>query len=148
MEFRLIIDKAQPETVVITAHAPSDLTRQIEDLVRQQAGRDQLSGYCEEKDEIRLLPFSRIQCITVRDGKTYAIGEDGTHYRLKQRLYELEAVVPSYFIRINKSAIANEKALERFAATYSGAVDAVFRCGYREYVSRRCFSQIKRRFGL
>jgi len=25
-------------------------------------------------------------------------------------------------------------------------VDAVFKCGYREYVSRRCFAQIKRRF--
>jgi len=30
--------------------------------------------------------------------------------------------------------------------TYSGAVDAVFKCGYRDYVSRRCLAQIKRRF--
>ena len=26
------------------------------------------------------------------------------------------------------------------------SVDAVFKCGYKEYVSRRCFAQIKRRF--
>jgi DNA-binding LytR/AlgR family response regulator len=148
MKFKLIIDKEQPESVLVTAHAPSALTRQIEDLVRQQENEDRLSGYSEEKDEFCMLPLSRIQCITVRGGKTYAVDADGSQYRLKQRLYELEAILPAYFIRINKSAIANEKALERFAATYSGAVDAVFRCGYREYVSRRCFSQIKRRFDL
>lgn len=148
MEFKLIIDKEQPESVLVTAHAPSELTRQIEDLVRQQNTCDRLVGYSEETDEFCMLPFSRIQCITVRSSKTYAIDEHGTPYRLKQRLYELEAILPPHFIRINKSALANEKALERFAATYSGAVDAVFQCGYREYVSRRCFSQIKRRFGL
>ena len=148
MKFRLIIDKERPEEVVVTAHAPSELTRQIEDLVRRQEDGDRLSGYSEEKDEICMLPISRIQCISVRDGRTYAIDSDGAPYRLKQRLYELEAILPAYFIRINKSAIANEKALDRFAATYSGAVDAVFQCGYREYVSRRCFSQIKRRFSL
>lgn len=148
MKFRLIIDKEQPETVVVTAHAPCELTRQIEELVRHRDDSDRLSGYSEEKDEFRILPLSQIQCITVRSGKTYAVDADGTHYRLKQRLYELEATLPDHFIRINKSAIANERALERFAATYSGAVDAVFQCGYREYVSRRCFAQIKRRFNL
>ena len=148
MKFKLIIDKEQPESVLVTAHAPSELTRQIEELVRQQANDDRLCGYNEEKDEFCMLPLPRIQCITVRSGKTFAIDADGCQYRLKQRLYELEAILPAYFIRINKSAIANEKALDRFAATYSGAVDAVFQCGYREYVSRRCFSQIKRRFGL
>ena len=29
---------------------------------------------------------------------------------------------------------------------FSGGVDAVFRCGYREYVSRRCFAEIRRRY--
>ena len=29
---------------------------------------------------------------------------------------------------------------------YQRAVDAIFNCGYKEYVSRRCFSEIKRRF--
>ena len=79
-------------------------------------------------------------------GKTYAIDSKNRKYRLKQRLYELEERLPSFYIRINKSTLANEQRIERFAATFSGAVDAVFRCGYREYVSRRCFSEIKRRY--
>ena len=58
---------------------------------------------------------------------------------------ELEQQLPASFIRINKSSLANESALDRFTVTVAGSVDAVFKCGYREYVSRRCFAQIKRR---
>ena len=92
-----------------------------------------------------LLRFPDIECITVIGGKVYAIDSRNRRYRLKQRLNALESVLPGYFIRINKSAIANQKRIDRFAAAYSGAVDAIFQCGYREYVSRRCFAQIRRR---
>ena len=83
--------------------------------------------------------------VTVLEGKTYAIDSQNRRYRLKQRLYELEAMLPASFIRINKSALANKNTLDRFAVTIAGSVDAVFQSGYREYVSRRCFAQIKRR---
>ena len=93
-----------------------------------------------------MLSVSEIECITVMEGKTYAIDSKNQRYRLKRRLYELEAELPSSFIRINKSTLANEARLNRFKVTYAGSVDAVFKCGYTEYVSRRCFAQIKRRF--
>ena len=80
------------------------------------------------------------------EGKTWAIDRHGDRYRLKQRLYELESQLPPNFIRINKSTFANEARIKKFSASFSGAVDAVFLCGYREYVSRRCFAQIKRRY--
>ena len=93
-------------------------------------------------DEIALYAS---KTVTVLDGKTYAVDSQNCRYRLKQRLYELEQQLPPAFIRINKSALANKDALDRFAVTVTGSVDAVFKCGYREYVSRRCFAQIKRR---
>ena len=144
MRFRLIIDKTAEEEVVATVHEPSELTRQIQELVESPGGVQQLAGYLE--DTMRILEVSEIECVTVLDGKTYAIDAENRRCRLKQRLYELEELLPPCFIRINKSTLANEKRLERFTASFSGAVDAVFRCGYREYVSRRCFAQIKRRF--
>lgn len=143
MKFRLIINKEQSEEVVVTAHEHSPLIEQIRTLVEGQAGADRIAAYTE--DSMKMLPFRAIECITVLDGKTCAIDEKGQKYRLKQRLYELESILPSFFIRINKSALANDTRIDRFAVTYSGAVDAVFCCGYREYVSRRCFAQIKRR---
>lgn len=145
MKFTLIIDKTKDEEVVATVRERTELTDRIEQLVLQHAGTDRIAAYTE--DDMKMLLFSDIECITVLDGKTCAIDTRGRQYRLKQRLYELEAILPASFIRINKSALANENQLERFSASFSGAVDAVFKCGYREYVSRRCFAEIKRRFG-
>ena len=141
MKFQLIIDEEKEEEVVIIARQRTALIDEIEALIAKHA--DRIPGYTE--DDIKMLAVSDIECITLLDGKTYAVDIHNRQYRLKQRLYELEGLLPSSFIRINKSALANESRLDRFAVTYSGAVDAVFQCGYREYVSRRCFAQIKRR---
>ncbi len=95
---------------------------------------------------MRKLSFGEIECITIIDRKVIAIDTEGTHYRLQKRLRDLEEILPSYFIRINKSAIANEHRILRFNAVFSGGVDDVFECGYREYISRRCFAEIRRRY--
>jgi DNA-binding LytR/AlgR family response regulator len=144
MKFTLIIDPSKEEEVVATVHEYSTLTQQIEALILQYTGTDRITAYADE--EIKILLFEEIECITVFNGKTFAVDAKNKKYRLKQRLYELEQQLPSYFIRINKSTLANENRIERYTATFSGSVDAVFRCGYREYVSRRCFSAIKRRY--
>ena len=143
MKFRLIIDEEKEEEVVATVHGRTPLIDEIEALIQTHAGADRIPGYTE--DAIKMLSVSEIECITVLDGKTYAIDSKNCRYRLKQRLYELESTLPAFFIRINKSTLANEQALDRFTVTVVGSVDAVFKCGYREYVSRRCFSEIKRR---
>ena len=144
MKFKLIIDSEKDEEIVATVHERSPLTDQVERLVMQHTGTDRIAAYTE--DDMKMLPFADIECITILDGKTYAIDTSNRRYRLKLRLYELEKILPSSFIRINKSTLANENRLERFTASFSGAVDALFKCGYTEYVSRRCFAEIKRRF--
>lgn len=144
MKFKLIIDKTKEEEIVATVRSRTELTDRIEALVMEHAGTDRIPAYTES--DMKLLQFSEIECITVLNGKTFAIDSYNQQYRLKQRLYELEPLLPAAFIRINKSSFANENRLDRFSVTYSGGVDAVFRCGYTEYVSRRCFAQIRRRF--
>lgn len=144
MKYKLIIDKEAEEEITVVAHAPSSLTQQIEDLVCNYSGAGYILGYRE--DEMRKLMFSEIECITILDRKVIAIDASGTHYRIQDRLRDLEAVLPTYFIRINKSAIANEHCIVRFDAAFSGSVDAVFQCGHRDYVSRRCFAEIRRRY--
>jgi DNA-binding LytR/AlgR family response regulator len=101
-------------------------------------------GYRE--DEMRKLRFPEIECITVLNRKVVAIDRNGRQFSLRDRLRDLERILPSYFIRINKSTLANEHCIVRFDAAFSGGVDAIFRCGYREYVSRRCFAEIRRRY--
>jgi DNA-binding LytR/AlgR family response regulator len=144
LKYRLVIDKNADEEIIAIVHSPSALTQQIENLICNYAGTDSILAYRE--DEMRKLSFSEIECITILDRKVIAIDRSGVHYRIQQRLRDLESILPSYFIRINKSALANEHRIARFDAVFSGGVDAVFQCGYREYVSRRCFSEIRRRY--
>jgi len=144
MKYRLVINKNAEEEIIAVVHSPSSLTEQIENLVCSFSGTDFVMGY--KDDEMRKLSFKEIECITIIDRKVIAIDTNGNHYRIQDRLRDLEGILPSYFIRINKSALANEHRIARFNAAFSGGVDAVFQCGYREYVSRRCFAEIKRRY--
>ena len=144
MKYRLIIDREAEEEIIAIVHGPSALTQKIEDLVRGYSGQDSILGWRDEG--MRRLSFEEIECVTVLNRKVMAIDARGDQYRLQDRLRELEGILPSYFIRINKSTLANEHRIARFDAAFSGGVDAVFRCGYREYVSRRCFAEIKRRY--
>ena len=144
MKYRLIIDKNAEEEIIAIVHAPSSLTQEIEKMVCQFSGADCLMGYGD--DEMRRLSFDEIECITILERRVIAIDSKGSRYRLQERLRDLEAMLPSYFIRINKSSIANEQRIVRFDAAFSGGVDAVFSCGWREYVSRRCFAEIRRRY--
>ena len=144
MKYKLIIDKNVEEEILAIVHEPSSLTEQIENLVYSFTGADFILG-CKD-DETRKLAFQEMECITILNRKVIAIDGDGNQYRIQDRLRNLEDVLPSYFIRINKSTLANEHRILRFDAAFSGGVDAVFQCGYREYVSRRCFSEIKRRY--
>ena len=144
MKYKLIIDKSAEEEIIAIVHTPSSLTQQIENLVCSFSGVDNIIGYRD--GEKQKLTFQEIECITILDRKVIAIDEKGDQYRIQDRLRDLEDVLPSYFIRINKSTLANEHRILRFDAAFSGGVDAVFKCGYREYVSRRCFAEIKRRY--
>ena len=144
MKYKMIIDKNVEEEIVAIVHAPSSLTQQIENLVCSFSGLDSIMGYRD--NEMRKLVFDEIECITILNRKVIAIDAGGTHFALKDRLRDLEAILPSYFMRINKSTLANEHRIARFDAAFSGGVDAMFQCGYREYVSRRCFAEIRRRY--
>ena len=144
MKYKLIIDKNAEEEIVAIVHAPSSLTQQIETLVCSFSGVDCIMGYRD--DEMRKLAFQELECITILDRKVIAIDTHGNRYRIQDRLRDLENVLPSYFIRINKSTLANEHRIARFDAVFSGGIDAVFQCGYRDYVSRRCFAEIRRRY--
>ena len=144
MKYRLIIDKNAEEELIAIVHAPSALTQQIENLIRSESGADSLMG--SREDELRKLSFEEIECVTVLDRKVIAIDLEGRQYRIQYRLRDLEELLPSYFIRINKSSLANEHRILRFDAAFSGGVEAVFKSGYKDYVSRRCFAEIRRRY--
>ena len=146
MIFRLNLNPKCEEEVIANVHERTPLIDEIERLVTQDRVTGQITGYLE--DEIRLLETEKIECFFVEGEKTYALYSDKKRYLVRKRLYELEDMLPSDFVKLNKSAIANTKKIARFKVLLSGAVDAEFASGYTECISRRCFVEIRRRFGL
>ena len=146
MIFKLQLDRNHVEEIVATVHQRTALIDEIERLVTQDNLSEQIPGY--EEDEIVMLDLKLIDCFFVEDERTYAHCQDGKQYLIRRRLYELEKNLPGYYERISKSAIANWPRISRFRVQLSGAVDAVFKSGYTECISRRCFAELKRRYGL
>ena len=146
MIFRLNLNPKCEEEIIANVHERTPLIDEIEKLVTKEGVNDQLTGYLE--DEIKILKVDEVECYFVEDEKTYALYSDKKKYVIKKRLYELETILPTDFIKINKSAIANSKKISKFKVLLSGAVDAQFASGYTECISRRCFVEIRRRFEL
>ena len=146
MKFRSIIDKEKEEEIIARVHRKTHLIDEIETLVSGAGTADEVIGY--DEDDIKLLKIYDIEAFYIEDGKTYAAYADKKKYRVKMHLYELEAILPNYFRKINKSNIANMKQIVRFKTSLNGAVDAEFKSGFRDYISRRCFAELKRRYSL
>ena len=144
MKFKLIIDQNCEDEIVATVRQKSDLTDYIQSLVEES--NDKLVGYYE--NQIIRLDTDKIECVYSQDNKTFVVYSDKNVYQIKKRLYEVEEILPPTFIRINKSAIANSKSIKKFVTIITGSVNVEFKSGYVDYVSRRCFAQIKRSYEL
>lgn len=146
MKFRIVIDKEKEEEVVARVHARTPLIDELEELVTSDKNIEEIIGY--DEDEIIKLRVKDVEAFYIEDGKTYAAYSDKKCYRVKLHLYELEAILPKDFNKINKSNLANMKHIVRFKTALNGAVDAEFKSGFSDYISRRCFADLKRRFSL
>ena len=146
MIFKLNIDRECREEIIANVHQRTPLIDEIERMVTQDGTSEQLTGYTE--DEIVILQVREVECFVVEEEKTFAICKDGKRFLIRKRLYELEEMLPEEFVKLSKSAIANRGKIVKFKVQLSGAVDAVFESGNVECISRRCFAELKRRYGL
>lgn len=143
MKVTTIIDPDGEEEVIIRARQRCDLVERIEQLIAGEAA--EILGFSGEKaaiiDPVKVCRF------TVEQDKIYArVG--GESYRIKQRLYQIEQKLPSYYVKINQSCLANTRQIAQFETAFSGALRVVFKNGDVDYVSRRNLKQVKERFGL
>ena len=146
MIFNLQLDPECNEEIIAHVHTRTPLVDEIERLVKENNIQNAIPGY--KDDEIVVIPFTEIECFYVEDEKIFARTCDKKSYLIHKRLYEIESLLPNYFVRISRSAIANWSHIEKLKVQWSGAVDAVFKSGYTECISRRCFAELKRRYDL
>ena len=144
MKFRIELITDGEEEVVARVKAPSEFTEKLRECVEESSDREGIVVYRE--GEMREVPYLSVECFATEKRWLVAILNDGEVYRVKGTLSGLLPTLPDFFVRINKSAIANLRAIKKFKSSFGGAIDAVFESGYEEYVSRRCLAEIKRRY--
>ena len=144
MKYTIIIDKNREEEVIIYAKEKSTLTDEIERLVNDN--NPELIGYDKSGEGVKLTT-DEVYCFTAEDNKIFAITEKDK-LRIKCRLYQLEEILPEYFVKINQSCVANIRKIARFDTSVSGTLLIKFKNGYKDYVSRRQMKAVKERFGL
>lgn len=143
MKLKIVIDKTRDEEIVIFAHKHTKLIDDIENLVKNTSS--EIIGYSE--GEAKIISPSQTVCFTVENNKLYAITEK-EKLQIKMRLYQLEDMLDSGFVKINQSCIANVKEIKKFDTSISGTLKIVFKNGYCDYVSRRNIKSIKERLGI
>ncbi len=142
MKCQLIIDPKREEEVLIYVKKDCPRAREIERFVE---GEESLYGYAG--NEIVPLCPDEIVCFMIREGKVFALTEEG-EFSLRERLYQIEEKIPDVFLKINQSCIANMKKIRKFEVSFGGALLVIFQNGHRDYVSRRRLSAVKERLGL
>ena len=142
MKVSLDIDSRYEETkVIIKCKEMDDSIKNIIDFIKGQDTRFLVGR--GEGDMQHILKPAEIHYFHTNNDTVVAVTAKG-EFRLKEKLYELEEVLPpSQFIRLSKSVIANLDELSRFEASFNGTLCVYFKSGAKEYVSRNYVNAIK-----
>ena len=142
MKFKLLINPHKNEIVQAQVHQKSIFTDNLEKFVLTNGNSNSIIGY-DDKDHV-ILQLEDIVIITILDNKITAICINNKRYHLRKRIYQLNNELPNNFWRINKSSIVNKIYIDRFEETKTAGVNIVMKNGLSDYVSRRCFSKIRK----
>ena len=142
MKFKLLINPHKNEIVQAQVHQKSIFTDNLEKFVLTNGNSNSIIGY-DDKDHV-ILQLEDIVIITILDNKITAICINNNRYHLRKRIYQLTNELPNNFWRINKSSIVNKIYIDRFEETKTAGVNIVMKNGLSDYVSRRCFSKIRK----
>ena len=140
MKVRIEISEA--EEIVIRCREPNEkavaLKAAIEDALRGENEIALTSGGTEY-----FVPKNDILFFESSEGKVYAHTKDMT-YHAPYKLFELEALMPSFFVRISKSVIANINHISSMRREVVGNGELTFRgCEKRVYFSRAYYKLLQ-----
>jgi len=139
----IVIDVARDEEVIVYAHERNGLCDEIEQICRERI--TVINAGCDT--EIHRIDVNEVSLFLAENGKTVAVTDEG-RFTVKDRLYRLEEALPTKFVRINQSAIANIDRIARFDTSIAGTLKVIFKNGCTDYVSRRSLKKVKERLGL
>ena len=128
-------DSLQQDMITIHCREITDEILELQRLLSQkQTGGQKISAYIDDIEyyvDVKTILFLEADCnyISVHTAKSI--------YRVRQKLYELEELLPRDFLRVSKSTIVNTELIASIKKNITGASEISFRNSIKKaYASR------------
>ncbi|MEX2804352.1 LytTR family DNA-binding domain-containing protein [Streptococcus sp. H31] len=146
MKLEIIKDLSLKETFIkIYLSHINPKNQRIIDFIKQDSDCNYLYG--SRNSKIYLLEPDLIVRFYTENKKVF-IETAQSIYQSKYRLYQLEELLPEYFIRISYSEIVNIKQIKELNLSFKGTIQVIFKTGQNTFVSRRSIPNFKKALGL
>lgn len=145
MKIKIEVDKNLVEDeIIIKCNNLNDNIIMIKKFVNNiVASNQQFTFY--KKDKEYYFPLNNILFFETSDKNIDAHTSDET-YQIKYKLYELENILPSNFIRVSKSTILNINHIYSISHNITSSSIVEFQKSYKQvYVSRFYYKELKER---
>ena len=142
MKIRTEISDDGQEEIIIRCRTRTDQIKNIESMLEELISSERemtlhLSGV------EYYVPLREILFFEAYDGKVYAHTKDKT-FTCEYKLFELENILPSNYVRISKSAIANVMMISSLKRELVGNGEIGFKgCDKRTYFSRSYYKILR-----
>ena len=145
MKIRIEIDEnLEEEEIIIRSRRLDERVSIIQESIGDAVNRKRKMTLYKGETEY-YLPVSEMLFFET-DGNEIHANTAKDSYRIKHRLYELEEILPGYFMRVSKSTILNTKRIYSMSRSVSASCVVQFQGTHKQvYVSRFYYKPLKNR---
>ena len=144
MKIRIDIDENLEEEIIIRCNKLSEEVQKIQGAITEALNEKHRIVFYKEDVEYYLQLETILFFETDAEGISAHTIDD--IYTIKYRLYELEELLPGYFLRVSKSSILNTKRVYAIEKNLSASSVVQFQHTHKQvYVSRRYYKPLKDR---
>ena len=135
-------DDGSQDEVIIRCGRVDDTVQKIQDFIRELSAQKALLTFYKDNEEF-YFPVDDVLFFETEGEYVYAhTARDA--YRTKYRLYELEELLPRYFIRCSKSAVINSKQIYSITKNLTASSLITFNNSHKHvYVSRNYYQRLR-----
>lgn len=144
MKIRIDIDENLEEEIIIRCNKLSEEVQKIQGAITEALNEKHGIVFYKEDVEYYLQLETILFFETDAEGISAHTIDD--IYTIKYRLYELEELLPGYFLRVSKSSILNTQRVYAIEKNLSASSVVQFQHTHKQvYVSRRYYKPLKDR---
>lgn len=145
MKIRIeLVDDLTEDEVLIRCGRVDDTIQKIQQYILEQSSFNSKMTFYKENKEF-YFPLENILFFET-DGEHIYAHTANDEFRIKHRLYELDELLPKYFVRASKSAIINILQVYSITRNLTASSLIQFKNSHKhEYVSRHYYKELRQR---